>query len=114
MKKMIATFLVLASVSGFAKMSVYNAQHALDLVAKNDQVLETILKKSKTTKILNIDAEQVGFNEFEVVVTSGKAKRSCDTLVAVKSVNTTVTLPGGGKITANKLTITNVSKSVCE
>lgn len=114
MKKMIASLLVLVSVSAMAKMTVFNAQNALDLVANDEQVLETILTKSKTTKVVNIDAEQVEFNQFEVVVTTKKAKVTCNTLVDVKAVMSTVTLPGGGKISANNLKIIKVSKAICK
>lgn len=114
MKKMMASLLLLASLSTMAKMTVFNADQALELVANDHQLIENILTKSKTNKVVNIDAEQVDFNQFEVLVTTKKAKVSCETLVDVKAVMSTVTLPGGGKISANNLKILKVSKAVCK
>lgn len=113
MKNFLTFFLVFLSLSSFAKLTIFNAQNALDLVANDEIVLTRILTKSNTSSVVNIDAEQVGSNQFEVVVTSKKSKTTCNTIVDVKAVISSVAIPGGGKISANSLKITNVSKSVC-
>lgn len=114
MKKMITALMVFVSISAMAKLTVFNAQNALDLVANDEQLLESILTSAKATKLLGVDAEQVDFNQFEVVVSSKKGKATCRTLVDVKAVMSTVVLPGGGRISANNLKVLKVSKAICK
>lgn len=111
---MITALLVFVSISTMAKLTVFNAQNALDLVANDEQLLEQILTSAKATKLVEIDAEQVDFNQFEVLVTSKKGKATCRTLVDVKAVMSTVVLPGGARISANNLKVLKVSKAVCK
>ncbi len=113
MKSLLIAFLVVFSAPSFAKMTVFKSVDAAKAVLNDEEALTNIYKKSNTDTFLKISVESEKMNDFDVTVETAKLDWRCETVVKVKSAAVVVSIPGGAKITTNKLVLSKVSASNC-
>lgn len=113
MKKLILATLILSSVSSFAKLTVFSNLEATKLILNDETVMSKILKKSETNTLDAVKVESDKFNEFTVTVTTSTEEAVCSTAVKVKAQKVQAEIPGGAKITTNKLVVTKIETSEC-
>lgn len=113
MKKIILATLVLSSVSSFAKLTVFSSLDATKLVLNDDKVMTKIFNKTETSTLDSVKVESDKFNEFQVTVNTSTLDAVCSTLASVKAQKVQAEIPGGARITTNKLVVTKVAAGDC-
>lgn len=113
MKKILLAVLVLSSVSSFAKLTVFSNLDATKLIINDEKVMTKILEKSETSTLDSVKVESDRFNEFQVTVTTSTLDVVCSTVVSVKAQKVQAEIPGGARITTNKLVVAKVATADC-
>lgn len=115
MKKIIILISLLTSFVANAKLTIFSSQDAAR-IAIEQEVLAKILKKSNTQQFVSVKVDVLETNDFVATVEtkSSSTEEVCITKVQIKDKRKTVILPGGGAISANKLAVSKVQKSICE
>lgn len=121
MKKMLMTLALFASVSSFAKMTVYSNTSALQAVLSDTETMSKISTQMSGSELTNtqIISSGEGISKSFTIRMTYTAKtpigdRSCYTDVAVQTQPSTVNLHGGVTIDITKLVIKKISHNICE
>lgn len=101
MKSLVATTVLLASLSSFAQTKYLKSIDAIEFVASNKALISQVLEQSNTTEVTAIKVESYSGVEFDMVVTTHAMDVPCLTPI------TLVTKSG-------QLVVEKIFKTICK